>query len=228
MEQGWKGTVVANITVDPSSRYDKYVAVMVAYDASGYPNVCDRDGYTVIEFQDLALAAGTHVDLDEDCPTASLIVVNHDANSTKEAPDTIDVTLSMADPVPMAPPTAQTATIDGPGVTGAAPGGLIGIVSNPPASGPAGNPGALCVAVDVHSGAGAPLFGFVSPVIRLVDPFDQSVLAELSGLDTMMDAHSTRTFDLGPYVHDPWTALAVTVQEVQGDVLSWDAYPTSC
>lgn len=59
-------------------------------------------------------------------------------------------------------------------------------------------------------------------------PTTQTVLSQLSGLDTLMSANTTRTFNLGPYVHAPWTALAITVKEDLGDVLSWDAYPTSC
>ncbi len=43
-----------------------------------------------------------------------------------------------------------------------------------------------------------------------------------------MDAYSTRTVTIGPIARDPWVPLAVSLTEDQGDVITWDADPSSC
>ena len=226
LEQGWEGFLTADIDIDPAGRYDKYAAVLVAYDDSGYPNLCDRGSGPEIEIQDLSLAAGTSIELDEACPTASLLIVNHDADSSVGEPDQVTVEFGVTLPNPMDPPTSHSAVIDGPGVTGVLPGTVVGIVSDPPAAGP--TTGLLCVDVIVHSGAGIPFFGWVNPIIRIVDPFDMSVVAQKDGFDTLMDAHSTRTVSFGPIERDPWVALGVQLIEEEGDVVTWEATAVSC
>lgn len=98
----------------------------------------------------------------------------------------------MFEPGVMSPPTSQTAEIDGPGYTGAEPGTLVGIISDPPSAGPAGDPGQLCVAVVVDAGAAPPptgpfdLFPYVFPVIQVIDPLTGLVIDQISGLDVWM------------------------------------------
>ena len=142
------------------------------------------------------------------------------------SPDRVTVDFSITLPSPMDPPTSTSATIDGPPVTGVLPGTLVGIVSDPPGAGP--TTGLLCVAVIVHAGAGVPFFGYVEPRIRVIDPFDNTIVVERSGLGMEMPQHSTRTYNIGPIVRNPWVALAVTVEEIAGDIITWEAVATSC
>lgn len=118
MEPGWKATVQADVDIDPSAKLGDDVAVDIAYDASGYPNIYDRDGYTAVAFQDPSRATGTHVEADEACPTASLVIVDNDAKSRNTPGEAVSVEFSMFRPQPMAPSAEHPATIDKPGGDG--------------------------------------------------------------------------------------------------------------
>lgn len=223
LEPGYGGELTALLAPESGSNWERYAAVLVAWEGtdpggfSGFPKVCVRDGEPVMIASPLSSAVGWEetIDLDADCPTATLIVVNKAPSSS--GVDDPGLRFHVDEEPLGVPGTTGTVTIGGPPVPGVV-GATLGVVSSPPA---AGSPtGWICVEVQVDRGT---FFLFQPAVeIQVRNASTDAVVASVTWPNGTLNS-DPKVFYLGPIDADPWAPHTVTVTVTNPNVDGWSA-----